>query len=99
VLAAFMRREGWQTAIDWDAAGLCDEATVAAETLPPPRRMPCAVNVVWKGRVLLAPAGGVTIVPDELIAPERISVAPAGVLEDQRSAVEPRPDGDVWWWD
>jgi hypothetical protein len=38
-------------------------------------------------------------VPDELIAPERVSVAPAGVLEDQRSAVEPRPDGDVWWWD
>jgi hypothetical protein len=99
VLAAFMRREGWQTAIAWDAAGLRDEATVATETLPPPRRMPCAVNVVWKGRVLLAPAGGVSIVPDELIAPERVSVAPAGVLEDQRSAVEPRPDGDVWWWD
>jgi hypothetical protein len=49
--------------------------------------------------VLLAPAGGVSIVPDELIAPERVSVAPAGVLEDQRSAVEPRPDGDAWWWD
>jgi hypothetical protein len=99
VLAAFMGRAGWQNAIAWDAAGLRDEATVATETLSPPQRMPCAVNVVWKGRVLLAPAGGVSIVPEELTAPERVPVAPAGVLEDQRSAVEPRPDGDVWWWD
>jgi hypothetical protein len=99
VLAAFMRREGWQTALAWDARGLRDERIVATETLPPPRRMPCAANVVWKGRVLLAPAGGVSIVPDELIAPERVSVAPAGVLEDQRSAVGPRPDAAGWWWD
>jgi hypothetical protein len=99
VLAAFMRREGWPTTIAWDATGLRDERTVATEALPPPRRMPCAVNVVWKGRVLLAPAGGVSIVPSELIAPDRVAVAPAGTLDDQRSANEPRPDGDRWWWD
>jgi hypothetical protein len=99
VLAAFMRREGWQTAIAWDAAGLRDERTVATETLPPPRRMPCAVNVVWKGRVLLAPAGGVSIAADELIAADRVSVAPAGVLEDRRATLGPRPAGERWWWD
>jgi hypothetical protein len=99
VLASYLRREGWPAAIGWDAGGLRDERTVATETLPPPRRMPCAVNVVWKGRVLLAPAGGVSIVPDELSAPDRVAVAPAGVLEEQRSAVGQRPDGDRWWWD
>ena len=99
VLAAFMRREGWPTTIAWDATGLRDERTVATESLPPPRRMPCAVNVVWKGRVLLAPAGGVSIVPAELIAPDRVAVAPAGTLDEQRSANEPRPAGDRWWWD
>jgi hypothetical protein len=51
------------------------------------------------GRVLLAPAGGVSITPDELIAGERVAVAPAGTLDDQRSANEPRPAGDRWWWD
>ena len=99
VFAAFMRREGWQTDIAWDAAGLRDERIVATETHPPPRRMPCAVNVVWKGRVLLAPAGGVSIGPEELVAPERVSIAPAGALEDQRSSSAPRPGGAGWWWD
>lgn len=99
VFAAFMRREGWQTDIAWDAAGLRDERIVATETLPPPRRMPCAVNVVWKGRVLLAPAGGVSIGPEELVAPERVSIAPAGAIEDQRSSSAPRPGGAGWWWD
>jgi hypothetical protein len=41
----------------------------------------------------------VSIVPDELSAPDRVAVAPAGVLEEQRSAVGQRPDGDRWWWD
>jgi hypothetical protein len=99
VLAAFMRRENWQTAIAWDATGLRDEQLVTTETLPPPRRMPCAVNVVWKGSVLLAPAGGVSIVPDELLAPERVSIAPAGALDDQRSSSEPQLGGNGWWWD
>jgi len=98
VLAAFMGREGWQTAIAWDAAGLRDERTVATETLSPPRKMPCAVNVVWKGRVLLAPAGGVSIVPQELIAPDRVAVAPAA-LADQRATLPPPPAADRWWWD
>jgi hypothetical protein len=99
VLAAFMRREGWARAIAWDAAGLRDERVVATEMLPPPRRMPCAVNVVWKGRVLLAPAGGVSIMPEELTAPERVAVCPAAEFEDRRAAIGPRPDGDRWWWD
>jgi len=99
VLAAFMRRAGWPTGIAWEAAALRDERLVPTATLPPPRRMPCAVNVVWKGRVLLAPAGGVSITPDELIAGERVTVAPAGTLDDQRAALGPRPDGDRWWWD
>ncbi len=68
-------------------------------SLPPPRRMPCAANVVWKGRVLLAPAGGVSIEPAELTAPDRVRIAPAGTLEDRRAANEPRPVGDRWWWD
>ena len=99
VLAAFMRREGWPTGIAWDAAGLRDERTVPTATLPPPRRMPCAVNAVWKGRVLLAPAGGVSIVPDELIAADRVSVAPAGTLDEERATLGRRPAGDGWWWD
>lgn len=99
VVAAYMRREGWQTAIAWDGAALRDERTVPTATLPPPRRMPCAVNVVWKGRVLLAPAGGVSIEPEELIAADRVAVAPAGVLEERRSTSGGRPDGDRWWWD
>lgn len=37
VLAAFMRQAGWQRSIDWDAAALRDERTVATETLPPSR--------------------------------------------------------------
>lgn len=99
VLAAFMRRAGWPTAIAWDAAALRDERIVPTETLPPPRQMPGAVNVVWKGRVLLAPAGGVSIVPAELVAPDRVAVAPAGIRDDQHAANEARPDGDRWWWD
>lgn len=94
-----MRRAGWPTGIAWEAAALRDERLVPTATLPPPRRMPCAVNVVWKGRVLLAPAGGVSITPDELIAGERVTVAPAGTLEDERAALGPRPAGDRWWWD
>jgi hypothetical protein len=99
VLAAFMRRSGWQTTIAWDAAGLRDERIVATESLPPPRRMPCVVNVVWKGRVLLAPAGGVSIVPEELVTPERVAIADGQVLEDHRASGEPPPGGTSWWWD
>jgi len=99
VLAAFMRREGWQTAIDWPAAGLRDERVVATETLPPPRRLPCAVNAVWKGSVLLAPAGGVSIVPEKLVAPEHVSTAPGGAFDAPRAAGEPAAGGHGWWWD
>jgi hypothetical protein len=57
------------------------------------------VNVVWKGRVLLAPAGGVSIVPEELIAADHVAVAADGTLDKERAAVGPRPGADRWWWD
>ena len=99
IAAALMRRHGYYALSDWDAATLRDEETFAVETLPEPKRAPCAVNALWKGNRLLAPAGGVSIRPDEALDEANVLTDDQGAVRRQRDEIHLPADASQWWWD
>ena len=100
IAAAFLRREDYYGRAQWHPGTLLDEESLPTETLTTPRQAPCAVNPVWKGDRLLAPAGGgVSIQPDEALAPERLLADRDGKLAAARDKQRAAPRGPGWWWD
>jgi len=99
VAAAFITREGYYEKAAWKQGVLGEEKSLPTQTQPEPRHAPCAVNVVWKGSRLLAPAGGVSIVPTDALDPKRVIEVQDGQLSAARDASAKRDDADRWWWD
>ncbi|MCE9556083.1 MAG: DUF1598 domain-containing protein [Planctomycetes bacterium] len=99
VVAAYMAREGFYEKAEWDQGVLGDEKTIPTETLPAPKHAPCAVNVVWKGSRLLAPAGGVSIVPTNALDPARVEQDKDGQLAAKRESTSRPQAAERWWWD
>jgi len=99
IAAAFIAREDYYAKAAWMQGVLGDEKSLPTETLPEPRHAPCAVNVIWKGSRLLAPAGGVSIVPTEALDPARMVEAQDGQLSAARAGSAKPDDADRWWWD
>ena len=99
VAAAFMAQEGFYDKAGWELGVLGDEKSLPTETQPAPKQAPCAVNVVWKGSRLLAPAGGVSIRPGEALEPARLLKDKDGKLAVERQNVNPPALAERWWWD
>lgn len=92
IMAAFICREDWYARSGFTPIALVDEKLLAIETYHPPQRVPCPVNVVWKGSRMLALAGGgVQWLPDE-------GASPALRQAKEQEAPAKRP-ADLWWWD
>jgi len=75
-----------------------DESRFSVETLPAPTQVPCAVNVVWKGNRMFAPAGGgVSIRPEQAFQRDNLLPDDNGKLARQYQLIEnSKPN---WWWD
>ncbi len=100
VAAAFMCREDYYGRADWRLGVFADERALPVETLANPKNVPAAVNVVWKGSRLLAPAGGgVSILPDQALESDRLFADSDGKLSAKHEQLRAGIDAKRWWWD
>jgi len=100
IAAAFIRHEDYYARADWHLGIFGDEEALPVETLSNPRQVPCAVNVLWKGSRLLAPAGGgVSIRPSLALQDGLLLTDDNGLLAKQHEHVLKDPPRDRWWWD
>ena len=100
IAAAFMRQQDYYGRIGWSMQQFNSEAAIPVEVFAAPRRIPCNVNVIWKGSRLLSPAGGVSLLPHEALDPKRWQADDQGRLN---AVYGKTGDGDAqrerWWWD
>ncbi len=100
VTAALIRRQDFDQRAACDLAVLRDDARLPVKLGPAPRRVPCAVNVFWKGARLLAPAGGgVSILPDDALAADQLLPDTRGAVHLLHSQLGQNVVRDSWWWD
>lgn len=95
VLAALLRRADVYQRWEWSAEELLDDSRYPISRVPVARRVAPLVQAVWKGNRLIAPAGGVSIVPEELLDQAVVSDKPG---PDDPSARPPNT-AEQWWWD
>ena len=99
VATAFVQREEYYGRIDWKPRALLSEEALPTQTLNTPKQAPCAANSLWKGNRLFTPAGGgVSILPHEALAPERM-LKDDGSLGKLHAKVSEELPADAWWWD
>lgn len=99
IAAAFIQREKFCEQAGWDLGVLSDEERFAVRGQPAPKKAPCAVNSIWKGARLYAPAGGgVDIQPQLAFSSENLLPDDEDRLAEGRTANSPR-DVPSWWWD
>ncbi len=100
VAAAFIRQEDYYAVADWSLGVFADEEGLPVETLPAPKHVDCAINVLWKGNRMLAPAGGgVSIRADLALQAERLLPDSEGTVADAYRQMKGKPASDRWWWD
>jgi hypothetical protein len=100
VAAAFIQQQHYADRAGWRMATFSDEQLLPVRTLRTPEQVEAAVNAVWKGSRLLAPAGGgVSIRADQAIATERLLPDEGGRLRAARDKVGGGIPADRWWWD
>jgi len=100
VVAAYIRQADLYGKSGWDQGVFADEAAFPIETHAAPKKAPCAVNVIWKGSRMLAPAGGgVAIQADKALEPSNLLTDDRGVIARMyKDEGEKRPV-EAWWWD
>lgn len=98
IAAAHIRKQDYYGRAGWKLGVLGDERRLPVETLDTPQQVQCAVNVVWKGSRMLAPAGGgVSIRADQALEPAQLLTDESGALAKQyEQAVDA---SGAWWWD
>jgi hypothetical protein len=99
IASAFIQQEGFYEQAEWDLGALGDEEQFAVRGQPTPKKAPCAVNSVWKGARLYAPAGGgVDIQPQLAFKPAHLLSDTDRSLASRHEALTPR-EVKGWWWD
>jgi hypothetical protein len=101
IVAAFIQQQDYYNQAGWTLGIWAEEATYPIETNPTPKMVESAVNVVWKGRVLMTPiGGGVNIQPRLALQSDRLKRDEEGVVAKARSEVAPgQLAPGQWWWD
>jgi hypothetical protein len=100
IAAAYLRAEDYYGRAGWDAALLMDNSVLPTDTVPTPKKAPCAVNSFWKGSRLFSPAGGgVSITPTEALNVSNLLPDDDGKLRSQQTQTAGSVPADRWWWD
>jgi hypothetical protein len=100
VAAAFLRGEDYAGRAGWTMPVLGREAVLPVRTQKAPTQAACAVNAAWKGsRFISVAGGGVSIRPQEALAPGRLAADEDGRLGQIRSQATERAAAGAWWWD
>jgi hypothetical protein len=100
IAAAYLRAEDYYGRSGWDAALLLDRSALPTDTVPTPKKAPCAVNSFWKGSRLFSPAGGgVSITPTDALHKSNLLPDEDGRLRSQQTQTAGTVPADRWWWD
>jgi len=100
VLGAFLRKSGWYNRLDREFDLLLGAKALPIESLPTPRKAPCAVNSLWKGSRLFTPAGGgVSLMPTRALSPDSLLKDDTGKLTAEHGKQSAAVPTDRWWWD
>jgi hypothetical protein len=101
IVAAFLQQQDWYGQAGWTASLLSDEQRFPVATYPAPLRVDSAVNVVWKGNVLMTPiGGGVSIQASRALDSTHLRHEEKGSVSAARESLDLHSlDNDQWWWD
>jgi hypothetical protein len=100
VASAFIRQERYCEHAGWSMPTLASEAALPVTRMRAPTQVEAAVNVVWKGSRLLAPAGGgVSISAEQALDPKRVRADEDGELAAGRKRAAGPSKAERWWWD
>lgn len=100
VLAAWIHKSKAYDRVDWKPAHLNDEANLPIEIYADPRQAQCVANAVWKGHILILPAGGgVSINASVALSKKYLKVDESGSIERLSKSFELPADANRWWWD
>jgi hypothetical protein len=99
IAAAYIQQQDFHAKAGWQMPVFGSEEKFPVEVLEAPRQVESAVNVLWKGNLLMTPiGGGVQIRAQEALLPSRVRV------DDQRNQIsresaQQRLSTTRWWWD
>ena len=105
VAFAWLKQSAAYGKVDWSPEVLVDESKFKTESGPAPKHCPCVANAVWKGNMLILPAGGgVSVTPELALNKKNLQVAEAGIGKDIRAKIDIKNSVDTegngsWWWD
>ncbi|GIW94892.1 MAG: hypothetical protein KatS3mg110_2933 [Pirellulaceae bacterium] len=101
IAAAFIQQQDYYSQADWYLGIWADESGYAIETGQAPKMVESAVNVLWRGNLLMTPiGGGVNIQPRLALQPERLlpdEGAQVAKVRPESAPVQLKPS--QWWWD
>jgi hypothetical protein len=100
VASAFIQKEGYAARAGWSMPVFGSDAAIPVGSETAAKQTTCAVNAGWKGSRFIAVAGGgVSIRPDEALAPQRLHKDEDQKLSKLRSRLSEDVPRDRWWWD
>ncbi len=101
ITAAFIQEADLYRQAGWAMATFGSEDALPVETYAVPTHVESAINVVWKGNVLMTPiGGGVSIQPRLALSSDRVQEDEAGAIaETQAANAVGQLDAGQWWWD
>jgi hypothetical protein len=101
VAAAFIQQQDYYQQANWRLGMFADEATFPVETHVTPQYVESAVNVVWKGNVLMTPiGGGVHLEPLQALKSENVMADDEGKVTASYKTVSLKDlPAAQWWWD
>ena len=100
VLAAWIHKSKAYQKVDWTPDFFLDEKKFSIETMPDPKQCPCVANAVWKGHVLVLPAGGgVSINAARALTSKHLIKDKKGAIAKVQKEIQLGDDPQQWWWD
>jgi len=101
IAAAYIQHRGWYDKADWAMKTFRSEKRYGVEREREAKRVPTAVNAIWRGRTLMTPVGGgVRIEPTAALTSGNVLSDSDGRVESARKAIDvSKTRDDQWWWD
>jgi hypothetical protein len=98
IVAALLRRDDWPRRLAWSMPTFLDVAGYPVERLPVPKSVESLASTTNRNRFVLGMVGGVTLVPDDVIA-DRNQAAAKELQEARRGSLLSPSDKSPPWWD
>ncbi len=99
IVANYMQREDLLRQTELDLSLLLDNDRLPADTRPVPTAAKCLANAAWKSTKLVAPSGGVSVLPAEALRISNLLDASKYNIAENRDQALSKADQNHWWWD